>query len=408
MNPCPMKPSVVITGMGLICPLGERPQAIIGAMQEDRVGFTASGEFSDVVVYPVTGFDLGRRMGRFKNKRYLHRGAQFALAAAAEAIKQAGLTPAQLESAGLFLGAGPCLDVEETFPRIDAGRAHWRNVPALWMLKFLPNTPASVIAQRFQIHGDNHTVVTACAAGLQAVGEAFRKVRDGYLTVALAGAGDSRLSRSALMAYYKAQALALNTDNPQGACRPFDMDRRGFVPGEGGAFFVLESRDHALGRRAPILAEICGYGASIDGHAMTAPDPSGQWAEHAVRRALSDAGVIPDQVDVVSAHGTGTPLNDAMEADLIQRVFAGHHPRVIALKSWVGHLSAACGAVELALCLALAQKAFWPPVRNLNTPCRDDVAFVRRPEHGSAGTVLLENFGFGGQNAALVIRPWTG
>jgi 3-oxoacyl-[acyl-carrier-protein] synthase II len=247
----------------------------------------------------------------------------------------------------------------------------------------------------------------ACAASLQAVGEGYRKIKDGYLMTALVGGGDSRLSPGALLAYLKTGALYQGAGPPGQAQRPFDLRRGGFVPGEGGAFFILENARQAVERGAAILAEVCGYGATLDGDAMTAPSPDGRQAEAAVRGALDQARMVPENIDMIAAHGTGTLLNDAIEAKMIQRVFGSHRPWVMALKSWIGHLAAACGAVELALCLSAMRTGVWPWIRNLDTPDNPDLNYLRfMGEPITPGSILLQNFGFGGQNAALVIRPW--
>jgi 3-oxoacyl-[acyl-carrier-protein] synthase II len=274
------------------------------------------------------------------------------------------------------------------------------------MLRFLPNTAASVIARLTGFRGENLSVGTACAASLQAIGEAFRKIRNGYLNCALAGGGDSRLNPGGLLAYRKAQALYEGAGQPERASRPFDLKHQGFVPGEGGAFFVLEAMEHAMKRRAPILAEVLGYGASIDGYNMTAPEPNGLWALQAVSHAIRQAGLELAQIDAVSAHGTGTPLNDTVEADLIERFFSGCRPLVLAFKSWIGHCASACGAMDLGLCLMGMQTGTWPGIRNLETPCNNQLNYLRFGTHAGLRTILLQNFGFGGQNAALVIRKW--
>jgi 3-oxoacyl-[acyl-carrier-protein] synthase II len=397
---------VVITAFGVISSLGDTPSAIARGIRADGVTFQYADADSQVVVAPVTDFDLRAYTGRHKNLRYLNRGAAMAVAAAVKAVQQAGLTPRQCQGAGLFVGAGPNLDLGGECPDIAAGTMAADQLAALWLLRFLPNTAASAIAQLIESHGENLTVGNACAASLQAIGEAYRRVSDGHLDVAMAGGGDSRLSHGALLAYQKAQALYAGSHAPRQASRPFDRARQGFVPGEGGAFFVLESADHAADRNAPVLAQVCGYGATLDGHAMTAPRPDGLWAETAARAALTEAGLDPAQIETICAHGTGTPLNDAMEAALIQRVFKGHQPKVLALKSWIGHLASACGAVELALCLCAWHTGVWPALRNLTDPCDFDLNYLRHSDEGKPGPLVLQNFGFGGQNAALVVRPW--
>lgn len=397
---------VVITAMGAVTSLGHSPESIVDSIRSGRVSFQPSRADVRVIVAPIKGFDIRKHTGRHKNLRYLNRGAGLAVAAAVDAVQNAGLSAKELESAGLFVGAGPNLDLGGECAHIASGQIAADKLSALWILRFLPNTAASTIAQLTGIRGENLTLGNACAASLQALGEAFRKIKHGDLDLAVAGGGDSRLSEGAILAYRKAQALYVGDDEPHAACRPFDKARQGFVPGEGGAFFVLESADHAAERGAAVLAEICGYGASMDGHAMTAPQPDGRWAENAVRRTLDDAGMSPEQVDMISAHGTGTPLNDEVEAAMIQRIFEGRNPPVLALKSWIGHLASACGAVELAICLNALQAGIWPEIRNLEAPCRTGLNYLRGKKEAEPDAILLQNFGFGGQNAALVVCSW--
>jgi 3-oxoacyl-[acyl-carrier-protein] synthase II len=398
---------VVITAMGMVTSLGGTPDELAASVRHGRVAFQFAGSDSRTVVAPVADFDLRQYTGRFRNRRYLTRAAAMAVAAAVRAVSRAALTSNQWESAGLFVGAGPNLDLGGECPMIRDGAVDAGQLSALWMLRFLPNTAASVIAQLTGVRGENLTLGGACAASLQAVGEAYRRVKDGYLMAALAGGGDSRLSPGALLAYLKAGALYRGADQPLEAQRPFDLRRSGFVPGEGSAFFVLENARQAVERGAAILGEVCGYGATLDGEAMTAPGAGGRLAEAAVRSALDQARMVPEDIGIIAAHGTGTQLNDEVEAEMIQRIFNFHGPWVLALKSWVGHLAAACGAVELALCLSAMQTGIWPWIRNLETPCNPDLRYLRASDRPApAGNLLVQNFGFGGQNAALVIRPW--
>lgn len=400
-----MARSVVITAFGVISSLGDSPKGITQSIDTDGVTFQHDPNDPQVVVAPVKRFNLRSYTGRHKNLRYLNRGAAMATAAAVRAAQHAGLSPSQSQGAGIFAAAGPNLDLGGECADIASGHIADDHLAALWILRFLPNTAVSTIAQLIESHGENLTVGNACAASLQAIGEAYRKISSGHLDVAFAGGGDSRLSAGALLAYQKAQALYAGRHKPLDASRPFDAARQGFVPGEGGAFFVLEAADHAAARNASVLAEVCGYGATLDGHAMTAPHPDGVWAEKAVRAALNEAGLDAEQIETVSAHGTGTPLNDAVEAAMMERVFSGHRPKVLALKSWIGHLASACGAVELALCLCAFQTGVWPYVRNLNAPCEPHLNYLINSTEGKMGPLVLQNFGFGGQNAALVVRP---
>ncbi|MBC2693774.1 MAG: beta-ketoacyl-[acyl-carrier-protein] synthase family protein [Desulfobacteraceae bacterium] len=397
---------VVITSIGVISSLGFTLEKIFNNLKDENTSFEGSFFDSELFVSPINSFDVKNFAGHFKDRRYLNRGAQFCVASAMEAVKKAGLDKQLLAKAGLFLGAGPNLDIGGEFPDVKAGEIDRKNLMALWMLKFLPNTAASVIAKLTGIHGENQTLTTACSASLQAIGEAFRKIRDGYIDLAFAGGGDSRLSKSSILAYKKAHALCNGTGKPEKAIRPFDRSRYGFVPGEGGAFFLLEDLQHAKKRGAVIYGEICGYGASIDGYSMTAPEPCGIWAESAVNSALREAGLASSDIDVVSSHGTGTLLNDTMEADLIDRVYGEKPPFIIALKSWIGHIAAACGAVELAICFTCLKYNYLPKIRNLDEPCHAGLNFVREEQSYPIRNILLENFGFGGQNSALIVRKY--
>jgi 3-oxoacyl-[acyl-carrier-protein] synthase II len=401
-----MESQVVITGIGVVSALGNSIDEIFVNLRSGNVFFDRSAHDDSVAVSPVQDFHIREIVGRNKNIKYLNRGAGFAVASAVMAVNAAGLEKKELQRAGLFIGQGPNLDLDGEFPEIKDGPMYWDPQPALWMLKFLPNTAAAVIAMLAGVHGENLTVGNACAASLQAIGEGYRKIKDGYLDMAVCGGGDSRLSKGGILAYKKAQALCTEDITPSEASRPFDEKRNGFVPGEGGACFVLESLAHALQRRATIYGEICGYGVSMDGYNMTAPAPDGVCAAIAVNSAIKEAGIRPEQISAVSSHGTGTLLNDKREADLLNRIFAGHRVPVIALKSCIGHLASACGCTELAICLSLMKHHYLPEIRNLSRPCDPQVNFVRKGFNTKLKTMLIENFGFGGQNCALVVKHW--
>ena len=403
-----MPNSVVITGSGAINPLGLNHQQIIVSLQSGQTNFVRSDVDSDCVVCPVKDFNLLDYTGRFKNRRYLNAGSAFSVASAIMAINDASLSRDALTNAGLFIGAGPNLDIEKEFTEIHNGSANWSNIQALWLLKFLPNTAGSIISQLTGIHGECATLGTACAASLQAIGSAYQKIKNGYLDVAIAGGGDSRLNRCALMAYKKAHSIYCGTGNPEMACRPFDRHRNGFVSGEGAAFIVLESLVHAKNRGATIIAEILGFGASMDGYQMSAPHPEGIYAKQAIAKALEEANLNNQKLDLIVAHGTGTKLNDLIEAKIIHNMFESEKPHVIALKSWMGHLAAACGAAELAVCLACMQHNYIPEIRNLSQVCHQYVNFVKVPYFESFKTFLLENFGFGGQNCAIIVKKFDG
>jgi 3-oxoacyl-[acyl-carrier-protein] synthase II len=399
-----MKRRVVITSMGVISSLGHTPGEIIQSLKEEKVTFARPVFDSEVVTAPVANFNIREFTGRFKDGRYCNRAARFAVASALTAAKNSEYTKEALAEAGLFVGTGPNLDIGGEFPEIKGGDIDREDLQALWMLKFLPNTAASIIAKLAGVHGENLTVTTACSASLQAIGEAFRKIKAGYLDLAFAGGGDSRLSPGGILAYKKAGALYAGNSDPDKASRPFDCNRRGFIPGEGGAFFLLEELEKAKKRGAKIYGEICGYASSLDAYNMTAPERDGKWGRTAVLSALREAGMSPAQIDVISTHGTGTLLNDAREAALIEDIYAGCTPRVIALKSWIGHTASTCGALELAISLVCMQEGYVPVIRNLEEPCHSNINFIRKGENLFFTTCIIENFGFGGQNSVLVIR----
>lgn len=397
-----MKRRVVITSMGIISSLGSSPSDIINNLKTKKVNFDRPIFDEEVVISPIKDFNVRNYTGSFKDSRYLSRGAQFAVAAAIEAIKCSGREIPK--ETGLFVGTGPNLDIGGEFPEVTGGEIDRRDLQALWILKFLPNTAASVISKLTGVAGENLTVTTACSASLQAIGEAFRKIKDGYLDIALAGGGDSRLSRGGILAYKKAKALYTGNSDSKGASKPFDSARSGFVPGEGGAFFLLEEFETAKKRNALILGEICGYGCSMDAYNMTAPDMNGERGKAAVISAISDAGISLSQVQVISAHGTGTISNDEREAKLISDLYGRHQPHVTALKSWIGHASSACGALELAISLICMNEGYIPEIRNLKNPCHKEVNFVKNGMEEPFNNVIIENFGFGGQNSALVVK----
>lgn len=402
-----MSKRVVITGLGVISSLGFSLEEIILNFKKNRVNFLYSKFDDNIVVSPVKNFNILSFTGKFKERKYLNRGAQFVTAAAFMAAENACLNRSMLNNAGLFLGTGPNLNIGGEFYSVKNGQIDKQDLLALWMLRFLPNTPTSVIAKLLNIHGENSTINTACTASLQAIGEGFRRVKEARADIVLAGGGDSRINHDAALAYNMAHALYSGKGDPLTAVCPFDMKRSGFVSGEGAAVFVIEEYEHAKNRNANILGEICGYGISLDGYSMTAPDPSGIWAEAAVKSALSEAVIRKEQIDLIFAHGTSTPVNDKTEADLIERIFHSNPPHVTAIKSWIGHLAAGCGAVELAAGLSVIKHKYVPEIRNLKDPCNKKVNFVTKPFDFIPKFVLIENFGFGGQNCVIVVKKYS-
>lgn len=417
---------VVISGAGGCTPLGGSLAEVGEALRAGRLPFVPSRHWPQFAVAPADPRgDMARApspdaalrlLGGWRHRHYCHRGAQLAvlagLRAALDAVPSSGEQPPDWtellpDDTPLLLAAGPMLDVsgEPGLPPGDVSR-----LGALWLLRWLPNTAAAALCRFLGLHGESLTLNAACASALQALGEGFRRIRRGEAVRVLVAAGDSRLSEAGLLGYARAQTLSRR--GPDCGPRPFDLARDGFVAAEGGAAFVLESLESATARGARIHAEVLGYGASSDGGSLTAPDEEGRYAERAVRAALDEAAAsgMRDGPHWISAHGTGTVRNDAVEAAMLERLFAGRgaaSPAVMALKSRQGHASAAAGAVELLSVLAAWRRGSMPSIAGLEQPCSTRLAFVREETPFTGPLGLLENFGFGGQNAALAVRLWT-
>lgn len=369
--------NVVLSGWGAITPLGATPKAMAEAVLQGHRPFVPSPWGSPVAQAPCP--NLRTIVGPMKNARYLCRAGRLAVAAAMQAVADAGLLPPPAQAA-LFLGLGPHLEAPPS--------------QALWLLSAMPSTTTSLVAATLGICGESATLLGACAASTQALAWGARAIAEGHAAVALVGGADSRVGERAVAAYRSAGVLAHED------IRPFDAARSGFIPAEGAAMLVLESEDHARARGARILAKVLGIGLGIDGTQLT--DPSVETMTQVVRQALGSTAVDYSQL-LVLAHGTGTPVGDAAEASMLEAVLGSDFPGAItALKSWLGHGAAACGLMELALFLACRAQGFVPPVRGLFTPCTQ-LRLVRQCWSWQPRFVLLENFGFGGQAAAVLL-----
>lgn len=375
---------VVITATGGVTRLGGTIDEIYRSLNSDFPRFSS---LHNHYVSPIENFNLRDYIGRYKNSRYLSRGGQLTVAAAIKTVKESGIKLP--EECGLFIGQGPNMDTPET-------GFNYGTEKALWLLKYLPNTSLSVISSLLKIHGENSVVGTACSASLQAIGEAYKAIKMGCCEMAIAGGGDSRLSLGGIMGYSKAGAL-YKGDNPDINYSPLRSEPMGFIPGEGSAFFILESLDSAVRNNRDIIAEIAGYSATMDAYAMTSPEPTGKFQKVAILNALKQAEIDTNDVNFISAHGTGTLLNDTMEKKVIEELF-NKSQVFISFKQWFGHLAAGCGAVELLATLAC--------MRNNSLPAKKRGDIDEKLKLKSNTVALLQNFGFGGQNAAMVVRKW--
>jgi 3-oxoacyl-[acyl-carrier-protein] synthase II len=274
----------------------------------------------------------------------------------------------------------------------------------------MPNAPSASVALTYGLHGPNFALVSACATGSHAIGEAAELIRHGRTDLMICGGSDAPILGISISGFANMRAISARNDDPEHASRPFDADRDGFVLSEGAGILVIESLEHARQRGARIYCEIAGYGISIDAHHMAAPDDTGQWAAWAIESALQDAGMAPDEVDYVNAHGTGTPLNDPIETRAIRAVFGPHADRlaVSSTKSMIGHPMGAAGAIEAIACIKSLETGWVHPTINLQTPDPEcDLDYVPNQARRLKPRVALSNsFGLGGHNGCLILRQF--
>jgi 3-oxoacyl-[acyl-carrier-protein] synthase II len=357
----------------------------------------------------VKGFDPEDYMDR-RDARRMGRFSQFAVAATREALQRAELDLAKTDRdrVGVLLGngIGGLYDAQEAVRTVD--RKGGMKVDPFFFPKMLPNMAAAHVSLIFGARGYSNTVITACAAGTQAVGDAMDLVRAGRVDVVITGGTEASLTEVGLCGFAVIRALSSRNDEPQKASRPFDAERDGFVAAEGAGIFILESLEHAMRRDAPILAEVAGYAATNDAHHVVAPCADGDGAVRAMTLALRDAGVSPDEVDYINAHGTSTKLNDVAETIAIKRVFGEDAYRIpiSATKSMVGHSFGAAGAVESVAVVQTIQTGKIHPTINYERPDPEcDLDYVPNVARDADVRVALKNsFGFGGHNACLVFK----
>ena len=404
---------VVITGLGAMTPLGEsvddywenlvQGNSGIGPMtQADPTGFPCK------IAGEVRGFDPQNYIDG-KEARRMARFTQLGVAAALRAAESAGLNESNivLEESGVVLGNGNGgMPTTEEQARVLFERGGMKESP-FFIPMVLPNMAAAQISRTLNLKGYTNTVITACAAGTQAIGEGAEVIRRGASKVVFAGGTEAGICQLSLGGFSVIKALSTSNDDPQKASRPFEANRDGYVPGEGAALLVLEEMEHAVSRGAPILAEIVGYGVSSDAFHPVHPDENGEGAARAMAWAITDAGLNPQDIGYINAHGTSTPLNDAIETMAIKRVFGEHayHVPISSTKSMIGHAMGGSGAVEAVAAVKTIQTGIIHPTINYQVPdpaC--DLDYVPNKARKSDVRVVLSNsFGFGGQNACLVI-----
>ena len=411
-----MKQRVVITGLGAVTPLGNNVPTMWEALVAGRSGVGPITRFdtSDMEVQiaaEVKDFDpvalFGRREAR-RNDRF----TLFALEAARQAIADANLEfdDGLQQATGVLIGTGIGGVSTLAENHLVLQKRGPRRVSPFMIPMMMPNAASAAIAIACGLQGPNFSLSSACATGSHAIGEAGRMVRHGQAQAMICGGSEAALIRISMAAFKNMGALSTHNDDPQRACRPFDAGRDGFVMGEGAGVLVLESMEHARRRGARIHAELVGYGASADAFHIAAPDKSGTGAAMAMKRALQDAGLAPDEIDYINAHGTGTILNDHVETQAIHAVFGPHADRlaVSSTKSMLGHLMGAAGAVEAIACVKSLETGWVHPTINYETPdpgC--DLDYVPNQARYVQPRVAISNsFGFGGHNGCLVFSRW--
>jgi 3-oxoacyl-[acyl-carrier-protein] synthase II len=404
----------VVTGMGAVTPLGLTVADTWAGLTAGRSGVALITSFdaSDCPVRiagEVKGFDPTRYVS-VKEARRMARCSLLAVAAATEAVADAGLgaqVPAP-ERSGVVMGSSAS-GMEMAFLAHDVAESKRRFSP-FYLLAGVANMPAHHVGLAFGCLGYSATICTACASSTQAIGDAMEAIRRGAADLILAGGTEAFIDKVSLVGFASMRALAGDNEHPERACKPFDARRDGFVTSEGSAVLVLESLETALARGARIYAEILGYGATTDGFHVAQPDPEGRGAARAIRAALDDAGVAPEEIEYVNTHGPGTPLGDAAETKAIKAVF-GQHAYQIPLnstKSMLGHLYGASGAVETMAAIMQMQEGLLHPTINYEVPDPEcDLDYVPNQARPAEIRTLLKNsFGLGGQNACLVIRRY--
>lgn len=407
---------VVITGVGIISPLGNDVDTYWSRLVRGESGISVIDTFDTTghkvkIAGLVRGFDADARFGR-REARRLDRFCQYALAAAEQAWNDASLSPEQLdpERLGVYVGSG--IGGLQTLMEQDAlllERGPERISPTLVPM-MIANMAAAQISIKYGALGPALSPVTACSIGNTAIGEAFRLIRSGGADVIIAGGTEAAVTEISLASFANATALSRRNDEPARASRPFDAERDGFVIAEGAGVLVLESLEHALRRGARIYAEVIGYGASSDAYHIVASDPEGRGAYRAMKQAIREAGISPEEVDVISAHATSTEVGDKAETMAIRKLLGEYASRVpvTANKSMLGHmLGAAGGAAAVALVKSL-QEGIIPPTINQESRDPDcDLDYVPNAARKADLTVGLSNsFGFGGHNAVIVLKAY--
>lgn len=410
---------VVVTGLGVITPVGNDASAFWQALKEGKSGvgkitqFDAS-EFDSRIAGEVKGFQPDLYGISSKDTKRMDRFVQFAVASAKQAVADSGIDLEKLDRnrCGVLIGSGiGSLRVMEEEHKVFLEKGPSRLSPFLIPM-LIVNEASGHVGIIFGFKGPNSCVTTACASGSHAIGDAFRIIQHGYADLMICGGTESCITTLGIGGFCALKALSTRNHEPQKASRPFERDRDGFVMAEGCGVVILEKLEHAKKRDAHIYAEIVGYGMSCDAYHITAPDPEGDGAARAMAAALEDAKISPNRVDYINAHGTSTKLNDKIETMAIKRVLAIHAKKVMvsSTKSMTGHLLGAAGGIEFVACCLAIKDDVVPPTINYEHPDPEcDLDYVPNTARKTEVDVCVSNsLGFGGHNATLVVRKFKG
>ena len=412
-----VKNRVVITGMGILCPLGLDTTTtweglIAGKSGIDYITLFDAESCKTKFAGEVKGFDPTNYVGR-KEARHMDRFAQLSVAASIQAVEHSGIqiNSANQDNIGIVVGSGIgglTTLFEQARILIEKGPDRVSPFLAPMMISDMAAAQASIV---LGIKGPNLCTTSACSSGSDAIGVAYELIRHGGAQIMLAGGSEAIINQLGITAFNALNAISTRNDEPQLASRPFDAERDGFIISEGAGILVLEDLAHAQGRGANILAELIAYGASADAFHITQPLEDGGGAARAMQTALNKAGLAPTEIDYINAHGTSTPLNDRMETRAIKTVFGDsiHRIPISSTKSMLGHLIGAAGAVEAIVCIMTIRSGVIPPTINLIHPDPDcDLDYVpNTARHAKVTTALSSSFGFGGHNSALIFRQYT-
>ena len=427
-----MRRRVVVTGIGVVTPIGNSVETMWESLREARSGIGAITHF-DASHFPtkfaaeVKGYDFRQYVDDPQRFEFSGRNIRFAVGAAKQAIDDSGLLDGKLDPArfGVYLGAGEGQQDFQTIMGLIAEsqingevdlevftRAGLKKLHAQTELEQEPNMPAGHLAGLFDAQGPNLNCLTACAASSQAIGEATELIRRGDADAMLSGGAHSMIHPFGVTGFNLLTALSTHNEDPQGASRPFDRDRDGFVLGEGAGMVVLEELEHARQRGARIYGEVVGYGSTADAYRITDIHPEGRGAVACIRMALRDASLNPEDIQYINAHGTSTEVNDKVETSAIRQTFGdvAYKTPVSSIKSMMGHLIAAAGSVEAITCLLTIRDGVLPPTINYRTPDPEcDLDYVpNEAREAPVRRALSNSFGFGGQNVSLIFSEYIG